>query len=168
MNILITYASKYGTTEKAVSEILKYLTADTYNCRNKVWHDGALTGEPSVSKYDTVIIGSPMYMGSPLKEIKQFCKRNEEELVKKDVIFFTCGIGSREEDENYLRKHIPQSLFGKNTLYYHFGAEMQYDRMNVMERFAMKKYEETHGPVSGIDKNLIEEFCSKVNSRGGQ
>lgn len=90
--ILFVYASKTGTTQDTASEVEKYLSmrCDLYNCRNESLvreKQTQINVKPNGLNWDTyvmVIIGTAMYMRSPMKEIKHFCKKNQDKLIKKD------------------------------------------------------------------------------------
>lgn len=58
MSTLIVYTSKYGSTEKCAKQLAEQLT-DSFELVDSV---------PDLSLFDSIIIGSPIYMGKSLKE----------------------------------------------------------------------------------------------------
>ncbi len=168
--ILLVYASKTGTTQDTATEITKYLSipCDLYNCRAELL-DGEKAVQVSVKPdglnwdtYGMVIIGTAMYMGSPMKEIKLFCKKFLEKLIQKSLVLYSCGIGSETEDKKYIWNNLPKEITHKVMLYRHLGGEIREDRMNAFARFAMREYVKQHGPATGIDHGRIKEFSNEI------
>lgn len=168
--ILLVYASKTGTTQDAATEVVKLISmpCDIYNCNNELLKKDNLTqektkpGQLSWDSYGMIVIGTAMYMGSPMKEIKLFCKKNQEKLKQKRLVFFTCGIGTEAEDKAYLWKHLPKEVSQAILFYRHLGGEIREDRMKAFSRFAMREYVKQNGPTTGINHTLIKELSSEI------
>ncbi|EQG76814.1 flavodoxin domain protein [Clostridioides difficile DA00165] len=103
MNTIIIYSSKYGCT-KDCANILKNKLSDNVtivdinNNNNKI----------ELSKFDKIIIGSSIYVGS-VSKIQVLCNDNVELLNKKQVgIFLCCGFS--EQADKYLKSNFPSSL----------------------------------------------------------
>ena len=172
---LLVYASKHGMTKDIVMDMARKLVnpIHIYDCKAHTLlkeSDGTTVKvkSPSLSDYGTIIIGTPMYMGLPMKEIKKFCIEHECALVHHELALFTCGIGTKEEDETYLRQHIPYTLFSRYPVYGHFGAEIREAAMNPLERFAMREFVKSRGVAPVIDQDAIMEFCETINQNWGK
>lgn len=81
MNTIIIYSSKYGCT-KDCANILKNKLSDNVtivdiNNNNKI----------ELSKFDKIIIGSSIYVGSVSKKIQVLCNDNVELLNKNKLAF---------------------------------------------------------------------------------
>lgn len=145
------------------------MPVDLFDCKNEMlWCKGggeisSLENKLNLDEYSLVIIGTPMYIGAPLGVIKQFCKHNIARLILHDLAFFTCSVGTEQEDSQYLQAHMPQSLFKKLILYKHLGGEIRNDKMNALKHLAMKEYVAKHGPARGINQLAIDEFCTVLN-----
>ena len=98
MTVLVTYATKHGATRGIAERIAEVLA------------DSGLTVEilpvseaGDVSRYDAVVAGSAVYMGSWMKEATAFLRRNAETLATRPVWLFSSGpvatteVGSRED-----------------------------------------------------------------------
>ena len=84
---LITYATKYGTTKEIAEEIQDILAEDGIESDLiNVMETG------SIDAYDSVIIGSPVYMGKMLIEARDFCQKYMPFLAGKWVAIFVDGI----------------------------------------------------------------------------
>lgn len=169
---LIVYASKRGTTRDVVDLINQKLPmpCHSYDCTTKQFCTkesvSILTpNQLKLYEYSFILIGTPMYIGAPLKVIKQFFIKHEAELLFQDFGLFTCGVGSEDEDYGYLRKHMQADLIEKALCYYHLGGEIREDRMNLLEQLAMKEYVKQHGPVKGIDMKALEQLCNFIKDK---
>lgn len=165
--VLIVYASKTGVTQDAAQAVAAQLgcAAAFFDCRARMLTvDGASRKcDPAPDEYTAVILGTAMYMGSPLKEMKRFCAAHEAKLLCLPVAIFTCGLEAAETDEQYLRSHLSTALMQHAFIYRHLGGEVRLERMNAFERMAMKEFEKQHGKAAGIDMNAVRELCAAVN-----
>lgn len=169
--ILLVYASKTGTTQDVALEVAKHLPVpcDVYNCREEL-----LTGEkqakvrvkPSGLNWDTyevIIIGTAMYMRSPMKEIILFCKKNLERLIQKNLALFSCGIETETEDKDYLWEKLPEEVTRKVLIYRHLGGEIRENQMNAFLRLAMREYVKKNGESIGINYAGIKKFTEVIS-----
>jgi menaquinone-dependent protoporphyrinogen oxidase len=85
-NILVAYASKYGSTAEIAEKIGEALR------KEKLEVSVLATNEVrDVSKYDAVIVGSGVYAGHWLKDAVTFLENNEKGLATKPVWIFSSG-----------------------------------------------------------------------------
>lgn len=171
-NTLIVFASKYGTTQKIAQKIAAGLkaTAVCYDCKTQTIISAdsqQKVKQVNLADYGTIILGTAMYIGMPLSAFKKFCATHEKELLSHPVGLFTCGVGTSQEDEGYLRKALPAALNSHATSYAHLGGDVVPERMNAFERMAMKEYVKQHGPAAGINEQAIAEFCDALNKLTG-
>ena len=160
MNMIIVYASKTGVTEDVAMEMAKKLGEDCalYDCRNQLLtHDqhGVQPNFSDLTDYDLVILGTAMYMGRPIKEMTRFLAEHEAALSMVPLAFFTCGMGTAREDSGYLLKTLPASLREKNPAYFHMGGEIRENRLNPLERLAMRLAMKTVKNAPQVDHDAI-------------
>ncbi len=168
--ILLIYASKTGTTQDAATEVawLIAMPCDIYNCSNELLQKDGLTQErirPDQLNWDSygmVVIGTAMYMRSPMKEINVLCKKYQQKLKQKKLVFFTCGIETEAEDKAYLWKQLPEEVSRAILLYRHLGGEIRQDRMKAFSRFIMREYVKQNNPATGIDHTAVKELSSEI------
>ncbi len=165
--VLFVYASKTGVTRDAAQEAAAQLGKEAafFDCRTHrlTPPDGVpLKSNPALGEYAAVILGTVMYMGSPLKEMKRFCAAHEAELLSLPVAIFTCGLETAETDERYLRSHLPAALIQHALIYRHLGGEARFEQMNAFERMAMREFEKQRGKAAGINANMVRELCAAV------
>lgn len=86
MKILVTYASKHGST----GEIAEAITGELRKCGLDA--DTQEVDEvASIRGYDAVVLGSAIYAGNWLPEAKHFVEQHRTELGKRPVWLFSSG-----------------------------------------------------------------------------
>lgn len=94
--ILVAYATKHETTREIAEAIADTLRKEGLDA--EAMHVGRVI---SVSDYDAVVIGSPIYMGKILKEARQFVDHFADTLREKPVTAFAVGMSCKDlTDEN--------------------------------------------------------------------
>lgn len=157
MAILIVYASKYGSTERCAKMLASKLKASTELIDLKA------TMPEDLSKYDTVIIGSPLYIGRMRKEVRTFCSKNLEKLKKLQLGLFLCGMSEGEAVKNSLINGFPEELRAKATIIEWFGGEFQLDKMGFLDKFIVKKMTKVSESKSNLLNEKIIEFAHKLD-----
>ncbi len=84
--ILVTYATKYGSTREVaetIAQVLseKYLAVDVVACKEV----------KSIEGYQAVVIGAPLYAGSVLSDAVKFVNRFQADLAKIPSALFILG-----------------------------------------------------------------------------
>src|ERR1035438_10759636 len=93
-SILVTHASRYGGTQGIAERIAVTLTACGHQA--EAWPIG---GPRDLAAYDAFVIGSGVYMGSWLKEARDFVRHHREILATRPVWLFSSGpLGSAKLD----------------------------------------------------------------------
>ena len=105
MKALICYDTKYGSTTDICQYISLGIKMDTYIKNIYEVHS---------FDYDLIIIGSPIFIGKPMKSVGNFIVTNYEELRNKNIaIFVICWAMATEygassiEFLDQLKKHLP-------------------------------------------------------------
>ena len=102
--VLVTYASKNGSTTEIAEAIAREL------CALGVDTDLAeVTRVRELSPYSTVVLGSAVYMAHWRPEARRFLKRHRKELSERDVWLFSSGpVGEQKPDEDPERWTVPK------------------------------------------------------------
>ncbi|HBE9729741.1 flavodoxin [Clostridioides difficile] len=158
MNTIIIYSSKYGCT-KDCANILKNKLSDNVtfvdinNNNNKI----------ELSKFDKIIIGSSIYVGSVSKKIQVLCNDNVELLNKKQVgIFLCCGFS--EQADKYLKSNFPSSLLESANAIGIFGSEARLEKMKFLDKLIMKAVSKGNYDSFRISQDNIDNFLINLNS----
>lgn len=98
--ILVTYASRYGTTSEVAAAIAEELTASGSDV------DLLMAGpQIQVAKYDAVVVGSPSYGRKWLPAASVFVVGNRDRLSQLPVALFTVGSLGVKNPKSALREH---------------------------------------------------------------
>lgn len=104
-NVLLVYATKYGSTKEIAEAIGKTLEESGLAVDVKPVGDAT-----SIAGYDAVVLGSALYIGKFMKDAKRFLETNQEELAKMPVAVFASGPMSAEEDMSEVDKQLEANL----------------------------------------------------------
>ena len=131
MKTIIVYSSKHATTKKCAEMLSSKLVGEVtvLNLKEKA--------SVNCSGFDNIIIGSPIYAGSLIKEVKEFCDSNLALLkTKKLGLFVTCmkQSGVEEQINNAYPKELVELAVAKDS----FGGGLIYSDMGFIEKTLIK------------------------------
>ena len=129
MKTLILFSSKHGTA-KLIAEKIGDIIGDVTIVNVK-------TGNPNLSEYDTIIMGSSIYAGSIGKEMKDFVTKHEDLLTTKKIGFFLSGLAG-EGGPKYFRNNFPTDLLSYSTMNSFMGGSFDPSKANFFERLIIK------------------------------
>ena len=158
MKTVIIYASKHGCTEKC-SNLLK----DKLHGEVKIV-DIKKESMPEIILFDNIIIGGSIYMGRIQKEVNAFCLKNISALKKKKLGFFICCMSENEIAEKQIHTSFPEELLTDAIATQYFGGEFIFKKMNVLERFIIKKISKTNKDTSTLSQENINKFAQLINN----
>ena len=158
MRTLIAYASKHGTTKKAVEKLAEELTGDIVilNLEDKS------ASKTRIEDFDRIIIGGSIYIGKIQKSVRKFCESNQEKLlnVEKLGLFICCG--SEEKDMEQLANSFPDKLIEKAQFKGYFGYEYDLKKVGFIQRTMLKKAAGVEESESNIKYDNISKFAEEV------
>ena len=139
MEILITYATKYGSTAEIAQKIDAVL-------REAGFHPDLIPVKQvtDLAPYTAVILGSAVYIGRWRKEAVQFLERNEKTLAERDVWLFSSGPTGEGDPVELLE-----------------GWEFPKGQQAVADRIQPRDITVFHGAVDTDKLNFIERWMSK-------
>lgn len=144
VKVLILYETTHGATKLCAEKLAEALhgQADVFRARH-------FTGD--FSKYDCIVVGSPVYGSSAAKEIKGICSLNCEQLEQKPfAVFFSCLSEDRQEIDGYLRHNFPKKLAETAIACESFGGAFYFSRLNFLDRFIDKILVKAYAKSAGI------------------
>ncbi len=158
MRVLIVYAGRTGTTEKAAR-----LLADCFEdpCLRNLRETDA---NPDRG-YDAVIIGSSVRNGQIEPKIRKWLVKHENYLkgVRKGV--FLCH-AFMTESHDIIENNFPDAFIRDCEAIDSFGGELNYDRLGLSERMALqrqaKKHPEIRNMVPCLITDSITAFAEKM------
>ena len=154
MKTAIIYASKYGTTEKVANSIAKKLSGELFSLNKNP--------NPDISGFETVILGSSIYLGQASGKMKAFFKSNEPVLLQKKTGLFVCGMHpDKEQRDKELKDAYSEALREKSVASGFLGGEFLVEQMNFFERLIIKKIAKTNESAHQIDWDAVDDFVKK-------
>jgi menaquinone-dependent protoporphyrinogen oxidase len=157
MNTLIAYGTKYGCAQKCAMELAKEFdgNVELVNLKEK--------GNVALSGYDRVIIGGSAYVGKIQKEVTEFISASMNELLKKEVGLFICGMQEGDMMEKEIAENFPAELISKAKSVMNFGGEFNFKKMNFMEKAIIKKISKVSSDKSDIHHDNIKKLAMDLN-----
>jgi menaquinone-dependent protoporphyrinogen oxidase len=157
MTVLVTYASKYGSTEEIAQRIAATLRRSGLDTDLQ-----PVDAVRDVEPYAAIVLGSAIYYGSWLKEAREFVHRYETALAARPVWLFASGpLGVEVKDAEPQPKEFAefqQSVMPREHRVF-FGA-LDYSQLSFMERMVVKGVRAPDGDFR--DWNAIEEWAESI------
>lgn len=158
MSTIIIYSSKYGCTADCAAYLKKNLTGDVTAADINL-----IDTTVDLDKYNTVIVGSSIYIGAVSKKLRSYCKDNFELLRKKRLgIFLCCGFS--EQADEYLKANFSQELLDHAETIEIFGGEARMEKMSFPDKLIMKAATKGKYSELKISKEVMNGFTKKINS----
>ena len=111
-NVLVTYASKHGTTREVAESIAT--TLGKHGLAVEIEEAGRVR---DITPYDAVVVGGGLYMGKWHADARRLLKRHRRELAGKRLAVFGMGPDSLEESKvAESRKQLDGALAGTPEL----------------------------------------------------
>ncbi len=157
--VLVTYASKYGSTGGVADAIGKELCAKGVNADVVLIKDAS-----SVGSYQGVVIGSAIYMGKWMSEAMDFVNKNQDILSQMPVAYFlVCMTLSQPTEKNRAKvlsymddilKAVPKiKPVGIET----FAGALNYNNLSWLNKKIMKSKGSPEGDFR--DWNAIRSWA---------
>jgi len=162
--ILLTYASKYGSTRK-ISEKIK----ETLEKQNVTVDLIPVEEVTELEPYTAVIVGSAVYMGKWRKTASAFLKKNVSELSNRKVWIFSTGPTDNGDPETLLKGwKIPKSLESvtdriKPEEIKVFHGNLDLEKLSFMEKFIIKKVKAPVGDY--VDWQNVENWAKGISNQ---
>ena len=135
--ILVTYATRHGSTEGVARAIAEAFSADGAPAAVKPVHE-----VEDLSAWRAVVLGSPLYAGKLLGDAVAFAKGHHEELSRMPVALFVVGLTMYRPSEKNVRKVVKQTKsfveFLRPTDVGLFAGALDYGELGFFHRMLMK------------------------------
>ncbi len=86
MNVVVVYASRYGSTKGIAESIAARLRERGLEAEAR-----SVDSNPDPGAYDAVVLGSAVYLGRWMKEAAEFAERNRAALASRPAWLFSSG-----------------------------------------------------------------------------
>jgi menaquinone-dependent protoporphyrinogen oxidase len=157
MAILVTYASKHGTTQEIAERI-------TFKLRQlgKTAEVRPIHSVESLADFEAVMLGSAIYYGSWLKEATEFVRHHREALSSLPIWLFSVGpLGSEVKDAEEQPKELAEfrSILPLRGHQLFFGA-LNRNQLSFAERMVVKAVRAPEGDFR--DWKAVEDWAATV------
>lgn len=156
MKTLVLYATKYGATKAAAEKIAEKMPGEALavNVSDQIVDANA---------YDAIILGTPIYVGKPRKEMKLFVEKNMPTLLQKKIGLFMCCL----QDENdsvsrQLQIAFPKELRDHASALAALGGVLDKQRLNKFDGLIMRVVSANLPPHEGILSTLSDERIDQL------
>ena len=161
-NILITYASRYGSTAEIAERIGAVISRNGLNARV-----AEVREVYDLKEYTAVVIGSAVYVGRWRKDAIRFMKVHEKDLSEKDVWIFSTGPTGTGDPVKLLEgwkmpkalEPVVSRIRPKDITVFHGAVDPE--KLSGLHRFMVKKVE---APVGDFrDWEAIEAWAGIIS-----
>ena len=156
MKTAIVYMSKHGATSSVATEIANSITDGEVQIFSL-----AQNRNPDIIGFDRILIGGSIHAGMVQKRVKDFCLKNLNLLLQKELGLFLCGMMKDQQEDQYLSA-FPESLRIHARAYSLPGGEFSFDKMNFFEKAIVKKVSGVNESVSELDDVAIKNFVNEM------
>ena len=158
MKTLIVYSSKYGCTADCAEYLSTKLSGEV-----SVVDINKATHPIELGSFDTIIIGSSVYVGKITKKLRVFCEDNLDLLLSKKVGIFLC-CAQPEQANEFLAANFPAALLDSAVTTKVFGSEIRLESIGFFDKMLLKAA--TTGDYSNlqISNERMDEFIQEMIS----
>ena len=162
MKTLVLYATKYGAAKGLAEKIAAKMPGEAL-VQN--------VGEQSIdiSGYDAVILGTPIYMGRPRKEMKAFIQNNMPALLQKRIgLFLSCLQDENDSVSQQFQIAFPKELRDHALCLAALGGAVDRDRLNKLDGLIMRaisaKLPNDNRVVSTLSEERIDQLVELMTA----
>ncbi|WP_162616353.1 flavodoxin domain-containing protein [Xylanimonas allomyrinae] len=148
-------ATKHGTTAEIGARVARALGADVPVL------DLAEERDPDLCAFNTVVLGTAVYVSQPLAPMKAFL--SAADLGGKRLGLFVSGMVPGPDDRSKeLVAAYPPQLRERAVVSAFLSGAFRLDRLNRFERFVVKKTAKVTSDVDAVDDAAIEVFAREL------
>ncbi|MFV0377436.1 MAG: flavodoxin domain-containing protein [Mangrovibacterium sp.] len=156
MKTLILFMSTHGCALKIAHQIAGQLSGEVQ------LHNLNISSNVNLSLYNRVIIGGSIHVGKIQSRVKVFCQDHLNELLQKEIGLYICCMEEGEVARKELKQAFPEELHTHAKAEAIMGGEFIFEKMNVFERFLVKKIAKVNQTVHKIDWNVVNDFSRSM------
>ena len=157
MNAIIVFDSKHGATADIAARIAEKFGEGV----SLVYLRDRGAERVDLADADLVVLGGPVYAGSWSKRAASFARIRERDLAEKAFAYFCCGMNVAE-GAAAAAASLPRSLAEKAVAAAKLGGEFRWERMNWLERLAIKAISGKRGDQSVMDRAAVDAFAAQA------
>lgn len=156
MKTLIVYASKHGCAKKAAEKL-----GEAFGDGTEV-DDIRSIAKIDITDFDRIIIGGSIHTGRIQKDVKNFIQKNLARLLEKQIGLYICCMEEGERADKEFTNAFPKQLIEHAAAKGFFGGEFNFEKMNFIERFIVRKIAKITKSVSNVKEDNIIDFINTM------
>lgn len=156
MKTLILYATKNGATAEVARRLAE-------QCGDADVHDLKQPGDPALTGYDRVIVGSPLYAGMIRKEAKEYLVAHASEIESITHGFFLCGLDARGETDNFAL-NFSEPLVRTARVTALLGGVFDPKKSGFADKLIIKAIMKLNAYTDKIDNAAIAQFAEEMSA----
>ena len=157
MKTIIIYMTRHGCTKKAAHLLKEKLEGEIILC------DLSEIRAPGLYDSDTIIIGGSIHASQIQKKIKAFCASRIPTLLKKRLGLYLCCMKEGKEAQDQFDNAFPESPLQHALATGLFGGEFNFEKMNFVEKFMVRKMAHSKKSVSKFDEQSADTFSGVIS-----
>ncbi|MDR0459145.1 MAG: flavodoxin domain-containing protein [Coriobacteriales bacterium] len=155
MKTAIVYASKHGATAEIAQRLALKLGSQA-----SLFDLAA--GQPDLSDYDTVILGSGIYAGRKVAQMNEFLETVD--LSKKRLGLFISGmLQATDQRQAELQAAYPAELIDQAQASAFLGGRVVMSKLGFAERSIIRLVAKIKSDIDTIDNQAIDEFVEQMS-----
>jgi menaquinone-dependent protoporphyrinogen oxidase len=167
MKVLVTAASKHGSTRQLAETIARVL--DEHGLSAELVD---MDEVDDLSGYDAYVVGSGIYLGNWLKEARRFIDAHASELARRPTWLFASGsiVGEPPlaDDPNALRAGLVEQLVETTNAREHklFAGKVDLSKLGLLEKAAVRGAHASEGDYRDWDdaKRWATEIAAELSA----
>jgi menaquinone-dependent protoporphyrinogen oxidase len=156
--VLIAYETLHGSSQKCAMMLKEKLKHETELIRLKE------NENIDLSEYDILIVGGSIHMGVIHTRIKNFVKKNFDQIMEKPHGLFLCCMEEGDAARIQFENAFPEKLRSTSIANGLFGGEFIFRKMNLFQRTFTRRIARVSTSISRINFNEINKFVEKINT----
>lgn len=160
MKTLILFMSSHGCALKIAHQIAGLLNGEVQ------LHNLNVSTSVNLALFDRIIIGGSIHAGKIQSRVSQFCQKHLDELMQKEIGLYICCMEEGNVARKELKEAFPVKLHEHAKAEAIMGGEFIFEKMNVFERFLVKKIAKVNQTVHRIDWNEVRNFSQMMEREG--
>ncbi len=156
MSTAVLYTTKHGTTAKCAAMLQEKATKPltVVNVKDDPDFD--------IQPFNSIILGASVYVERIQREMTAFCRKNEKQLMLKQIGLYICSGDRGLAGRGYLKlfgKEIHSRAISRKL----FGSEICWHKMNMLEKLAMRIIKKSTASSSDLDVQAIQELAVEMD-----
>lgn len=150
-HVLVTYASRHGSTEDIAQAIATELR-NTFDPKTADVACLPVTEVTDIEPFDAVVLGSAVYLGRWLSDARKFLSRNEASLIEREVWLFSSGpVEKTVQPPKAAGDHVLATRVGARE-HRMFPGRLRLTDLNLVERAVTRLVKGTEGDYRDFDE----------------